>query len=156
MYDYLGGKFVCYPPWEKLPIICYRYLIGFAGSLFIFLLLQRIYRPHFRAIEKVGTYTLGIYTIHILIEGNVLSRFNLLDTGFFMFNFIITPAISILLILLCVGIIRLLEMTRFSSLLFLGKTKTVIMLLAICLINVSCIKKINLYQGDKDLSLIHI
>ena len=24
------------------------------------------------------------------------------------------------------------------------------MLLAICLINVSCIKKINLYQGDKD------
>ena len=57
---------------------------------------------------------------------------------------------KILCILLCVGIIRLLEMTRFSSLLFLGKTKTVIMLLAICLINVSCIKKINLYQGDKD------
>ena len=150
MYDYLGGKFVCYLPWERLPIICYRYLIGFAGSLFIFLLLQRIYRPHFHAIEKVGTYTLGIYTIHILIEGNVLSRFNLLDTGFFMFNFIITPIISVLLILLCVGIIKLLEKNKLISWLMLGKAKTVLLLLILCLTNVSCIKQHNLYQGSKE------
>lgn len=150
LYDFKGGQFVFYPPLERIAILTYRYLIGFVGSLSVFLLLQRIYSPKFHIIEKVGTYTLGIYTIHILIEGNILQRFNLLDAGFFFFNFIITPAVSILLIALCIGIIKLLEKMKFSSLLFLGKAKMAIMLLAICLISTSCIKKINLYQGDKD------
>lgn len=122
LYDYLGGQFVLNSPTERLPIIIYRYLIGFVGSLSIFLLLQSIYRPKFHIIEKIGTYTLGIYTIHILIEGNVLQRFNLLDTGFFLFNFIITPVVSVILIAFCIFIIKLLEKNKISSLLFLGKS----------------------------------
>ena len=114
------------------------------GSFSIFLLLQRLYRPNFHVIEKVGTYTLGIYTLHILIEGNVLQKFNLLGAGFFWFNFIITPVISVLSIILCIEVIKLLEKNRLSSRLFLGKTKVVLMLFMLCLISTSCIKKQNL------------
>lgn len=151
LYDYRGGQWVFYPISERLLVISYRYLIGFIGSLAVFLFLQRIYRPGYRAIEKVGTYTLGIYTIHILIEGNILQRFNLLNTGFFMFNFIITPVISVLLIVLCIGIIKVLEKNNFSSLLFLGKTKLYLGLIILCLFSTSCVKQINLYQGDKEI-----
>lgn len=151
-YDYLEGQFVFYPLFERISIICYRYLIGIVGCLSIFLLLQSIYRPGVRSriIEKTGTYTLGIYTIHIMIEGHILQRFNLLDTGFFLFNFIITPIISILVIVFCIGIVKLLEKNKICSLLFLGKNSIISTLLILCLINTSCIKQLNLYQGDKD------
>ena len=150
LYNYLDEQFVFYPATERLSIVSYRYLIGMTGSFSIFLLLQRLYRPNFHVIEKVGTYTLGIYTLHILIEGNVLQKFNLLGAGFFWFNFIITPVISVLSIILCIEVIKLLEKNRLSSRLFLGKTKVVLMLFMLCLISTSCIKKQNLYQGDKD------
>lgn len=123
LYEWNDGHLYFHDFAERLSVVLYRYLIGLAGSLLIFLLLQRVYRPQYTMITQVGTYTLGIYTIHILIEGNILRHLSLADTGFFWFNFVITPVISLLLIGLCIGMIRLLEKNKYSSLLFLGKPK---------------------------------
>lgn len=122
LYDLRNGHLVFHDLPNRLSVIFYRYLTGTAGSLFVFLLLQRLYHPCYRLIEKVGSYTLGIYTIHIIIEGNILSHFDLLHSGFWVYNFVITPIVSIALIVLCIGILRILEKYRYSKWLFLGKT----------------------------------
>lgn len=122
LYELTNGHLTFHDLPDRLSIISYRYLIGATGSLFIFLLLQRLYHPRYRLIEKAGTYTLGIYTTHILIEGNILSHIDLSHIGFGIYNFIITPIVSVVLIALCIGILRILEKTRYTRLLFLGKS----------------------------------
>ena len=120
-YENTNGYFIMSEPLKQLSIVGYRYLIGAAGSLTLFLLLQRIYCPHYQIIEQVGTYTLGIYAIHLIIEGNVLSHFDLTDYNSVLYNFVITPIISVCLIALCVAIIYILRKNRYTSFLFLGK-----------------------------------
>lgn len=142
LYNYQDGMIEVHPLLDRITIILYRYLIGAFGSLFVFLCLQRIYNARFKSIEKVGTYTLGIYTIHILIEGNLLKLVDLSHLNFFVYNFIITPLVSVALIVLCIGIIKLLEYNKWSNLLFLGKAFGI---LIACMLCVSCIKEKSLY-----------
>ena len=122
-YAIENGQVLFYPFCERVGIVFYRYLIGMTGSLFFFVILQQAYNSNFylcNIIKNVGKYTLGIYVIHIIIEGLILERFDLSGLGFMTFNFIITPLISIVLIAFCLLIIKVLERNKFSGFLFLG------------------------------------
>lgn len=118
------SKIIFFPFLEKLSIVSYRYFIGFWGCMFFFLLLKELYNPKWhlsRLLKELGKYTLGIYVIHIFVEGMILKQINLPNVGFFAFNFLITPAVSVLLIFFCVFLIKLLQKNRMSSFLFLGR-----------------------------------
>jgi fucose 4-O-acetylase-like acetyltransferase len=130
LYNLADGHFAfVHPLAQRIGIIAYRYAIGAAGSIAVFLLLQRLYRvvPYMPKevgrIRQIGRYTLGIYVIHIFIEGHLLSRVDLLGVGgTFLFNFVLTPLVSAGLILLCIALIKVLEKNKVSAWLFLGKS----------------------------------
>ena len=118
-----GYKIIFFPYMERLYIVIYRYLIGFSGCIFFFLLLKKLYNPKwylYRLLKETGKYTLGIYVIHIFIEGMILKHINLPNIGFFSFNFLVTPIVSIFLIFFCIIIIKLLQKNKLSNFLFLG------------------------------------
>jgi fucose 4-O-acetylase-like acetyltransferase len=129
LYNLADGHFAfVHPLAQRIGIIAYRYAIGAAGSIVVFLLLQRLYRlaPHTPGkvgmVRTMGRYTLGIYVIHIFIEGHLLSRVDLLGVGGpFLFDFVLTPLVSAGLILLCIALIKVLEKNKVSAWLFLGK-----------------------------------
>lgn len=111
---------------ERFTIILYRYLIGFAGSLFFFLLLKQVFIPNYRLnniINNWGQNTLGIYIIHMFIMGFTISHIKY-QSNLLLFNFIITPISAIILMMISILIIKFLQMNKILSTLFLGKNKT--------------------------------
>lgn len=123
-YNISNGQIIFYPFYERAIIILFRYLIGFSGSIFFFLLLKQLYNPlrwGDTILKNWGQYTLGIYVIHIFITGLILSHLNLSHTNFILFNFVITPITAILLITFCITLIKLLQKNKFLSFLFLGR-----------------------------------
>lgn len=122
-YSIEGARFVFFPLKERLYIVLFRYMIGLCGSMFFFLLLKSAFTPNivvFRLLKEVGKYTLGIYVIHIFIEGMILKQIDLPKAGSFSFNFVVTPLISVLLIMICIVFIKVLQKNKFSNFLFLG------------------------------------
>jgi fucose 4-O-acetylase-like acetyltransferase len=112
------------PFFERLTIILYRYLIGFAGSLFFFLLLKQVFNPSIIIYQKfkvIGKYTLGIYLIHIFMTGFILTHLKITNMNLLIFNFTVTPLISLLLIVLCLFVIKLLQKNKLTTFLLLGK-----------------------------------
>ena len=110
---------------QRLGIVTYRYLIGLAGSLTFFILLTKIYESKrlylFSIASYIGRYTLGIYLIHLFWEGMLLKHLHPFGNNFVLFNFVVTPLISVLLIFVCIFIIKLLQRNKFTNFIFLGK-----------------------------------
>jgi len=110
---------------ENINIIIFRFLIGLAGSVFFFLLIKKTYRKNsfFSLFERAGVLTLGIY---ILQNGIIVSRINeLLDfspINSWTYSLILTPAISLIVIILCVLTIKIINRNRKISLLLLGSS----------------------------------
>jgi len=119
-YEIVNGKILFFPFLERLEVVLYRYAIGILGSICLFFTLQSVYTSSFQSIKNIGKYTLGIYVIHIFIEGNLLNRFDISGTGFWVFNLVLTPLISLILIYICIGIIKVIQKNRFTNTLFLG------------------------------------
>lgn len=109
-----------YHLFERISIITYRYLIGLSGSISVFLFIRTYLNNQNKLLSEIGKKTLGIYVIHIIIEGKLLSQLDLSQTGFFLFNFVITPATSILLICFCILIINMLQKNKYVNTLMLG------------------------------------
>lgn len=115
-----GGKLLFFDFLPRLYVILFRYLIGMMGSILMFFLLQSIYRPKiFTQIENAGRKTLGIYVIHLFLMGFLITRFTLNHLGI-VYDLIITPVTAMLLIVLCLGIIQIIQRNRFTNTLLLG------------------------------------
>lgn len=105
----------------------YKIIIGISGTLFFFTLfivtVAQIIPDRIKApIQSLGQKTLGIYLIQSLVVEVILARtlkFDDLDPV--LFNAVVTPVIAILSLLLCVIVVKLLERTRLTSFLLLGK-----------------------------------
>ncbi|WP_071146339.1 acyltransferase family protein [Bacteroides ihuae] len=119
-YDIKDQSILFFDFIPRFEIISYRYLIGVLGSISIFLMLQSIYIPQLKRINNVGKYTLGIYVIHLFFEGNILKLLDLSRINFLLYNLVITPIISIILIQICIFIIKLIQRNKFFNTLFLG------------------------------------
>ena len=120
LYDLANNTISFHHLLERIEIVSYRYLIGLFGSVFIFLSLQSIYNDKLQFISKTGSYTLGIYIIHIFIEGHLLTRINMSYLSFITYNFIITTTTSVLVIYICIFLIKLIQKNRLLNLLMLG------------------------------------
>lgn len=100
----------------QLFIIYYRYIIGFAGIITIMGILSFLYSLEYnKFFIQLGNYTLGIYIVHIFF----LNYFGRWDIGKYfpmnewVYNLLFTPAVSILLTLICVGIILLINKNKY-------------------------------------------
>ena len=122
---------------ECMRINLFRWGIGFAGSIFIFVILDFIYkytlynavgRRVWGCFENIGKYSLQIYCISVLVVSSYLSPIarlvskeldlHVLPHNWAVYDFVITPAVAILYVLIIMLIIKIMEKAKISKLIF--------------------------------------
>lgn len=112
-------------------ISCYKMIIGIVGAVFFILLFERCSHllpasPAGDALCRVGTYSLEIYVMQwFFLERFLASRldFGKVCSGPLVFNLIITPVVSILVLALCLATIFLLKRSRHVGILMFGHAR---------------------------------
>ena len=94
----------------------FRYLIGFFGII-VFVTAMK-WLPNSKPLELTGRYSLGIYIISIF-PLQVVHYLNLQYDKIF-FNFIFTPLLAVVIILMCIGISMLIEKNKTLNKYLLG------------------------------------
>lgn len=106
---------------EKFQIIAVRYIMGFVGT-FLFITILRSFQE-FRTnfwLSKIGINTYGIYILQTPLV-HLFRKIIKLDTDkFFLYNFLYTPTLSIIAIILSLIIIRFITANKFSHKYLLG------------------------------------
>lgn len=124
-----------YHNWGGYKAMIIRCLIGLSGICVVLYGVSLLERYNARSLneylQKIGSMTLGIYCIQVIIAEGLLKhssgyieQIDLLKSSEFkyvVYNYIITPIASILTIWICVAIIKLLKKNRFTRLIFLGE-----------------------------------
>ncbi len=83
----------------------YRIIIGIAGSFSFIFLFYLLFRKGKKNLFNWGKYTLEVYILQSVILELVLAKFITLDnSSFVIFNFILTPALSICILAFCIFI----------------------------------------------------
>lgn len=103
----------------------YRIAIGAVATTALFCLFHSFHIDNWRfrgGVLAIGQHTLGIYLIQNLLLERILSAHLCFDdASFFSYNFIITPLISIGVLLVCMVIINIIKHSRIASYIILGK-----------------------------------
>lgn len=106
----------------------YRIVIGMAGSFtfitLFYLTFKRINHSRFLDICSAwGQYTLGVYLLQTIILETIMSKYIKLDSlDFTTFNFIATPLISLMVLIICIVIAKLINKSQVLSFLLFGKS----------------------------------
>ena len=115
-------------PLMTMIIRSYRILMGLAGTLFFFSSFEIIFaKPRKSKIHSLifewGRYTLGIYILQTFLLESFLKRHLVFtDLNPWIFNLIVAPIISLIVMILCVGIIKLIQTNKYLSLILLGQS----------------------------------
>lgn len=100
--------------------------MGSAGSIFIISLFIKLSKilPETKIgniLASWGTLTLGIYLWQaVLLEHIMMKTINLADVNHVLFNYFISPIISIAVLVVCVMLTKALKANKWTALLFLG------------------------------------
>ena len=103
-----------------------RWVAGLSGSIFFLALFQRFY-PHIRKItylQYIGRHTMPIYIIQTVILEIIIN--NLIDfsnNNLWLYNIVITPIISLAVIIICTNISFLIHKFRYTDLLLFGNNR---------------------------------
>ncbi len=109
--------------WHKI----YSIIIGIAGSftfisLFYLLLKNNKQSKLLNTIYDWGKYTLGIYILQLIILETFMAWvINFDHFGFWIFNFIISPSLSVSVLIICVSIVKFINTYSILRLWLLGK-----------------------------------
>lgn len=110
----------------------YRIAIGLVGTTFFFALFRwlskkAVWKNLFDRMGGYGKETLGIYCLQTFIIEEELKRYlNFDDMGFIAFNFVVTPCISVIVLVICLWVIQYIRKSRLLSFLCLGSKWKVI------------------------------
>jgi hypothetical protein len=104
----------------------YRLMIGIIGSTFFISLfhwcINGVRNKLIDTISKYGQYTLGIYILQTFILESLMVRYiNFDNVNSFIFGFIIAPLLSLLLLVICIFLSKILDSHKITAFLFLGK-----------------------------------
>lgn len=115
------------PNFVKIYTRAYKLIIGLAGTLMFVSLFEYLSRniKQTKLGDKIvssGQYTLGIYIFQTFILEILLAQ--LLDfstMNIWVFNLVIAPLISIVVLFICLSITKLVKMNKYIAFLFLGE-----------------------------------
>ena len=105
-----------------------KIIMGVSGSLFLISIMRRYYwqvsekdNPIIHFICKIGRKSLGIYLVHTLLVSSIMAKIVKFDNiNPLLFNAIISPLISIVIIMVCMMVILVLEKNKVVRFFFLG------------------------------------
>jgi fucose 4-O-acetylase-like acetyltransferase len=106
--------------------ILIKYIGCFSASIFIINVCYYIYNKIPKVITKtkidrVGKYTLGIYLLQSFLIARLFPLMGQLEINdLFLYNFVLTPAISLIILFLCLVIIKYTSRNRIVNLLLFG------------------------------------
>lgn len=121
---------------QMLGIDLYRWLIGLVGSIFVLTILNIVYEKHIcnagrisKWLVKIGNKSLQIYVLSIPLLSTylyiglpfVLEVFgleNILVKNMFIYNFVITPLLTVAYSFGLYGVLKFLEKTKISKIMF--------------------------------------
>lgn len=127
---YVSMSFGIQPLPEFWLYTSYRIVTGLAGSLFFISLFLYVFSrinlsDRLLKVCTCGQETLGIYIMQTFLLETLMPRLlNLDGAEFFMFNFILTPLISLFVLVACIVMFRLIRKSSVLSLLLLYKKPT--------------------------------
>ena len=128
-FEFLNSHIVYSGLIAKLLIHLFEVLIGSVGSLTVislFIGLGKII-PSTKSgtiIVGWGSLTLGIYLLQaIILEHWMMVAFDFSKMDWFVFNFILTPLLSVLVLIVCVMIVKLLRRRAFPRKYLLGELR---------------------------------
>ena len=108
----------------NIDISFFRLLIGLCGSLFWFMLFEKIYKNNkfFVYLGKIGANTLAIYLLQKLILESWINRIiDFPDINIWIYNLIVTPLISLAVLGVCMIIIKFVQKNKYAELLLFGR-----------------------------------
>lgn len=117
------------PLWANgyvIPLRLFRIVLGVSATIFIIcamkLLIDKYKNSRFYGIiSTIGVETLGIYILQSLILEYILARhINMDNISFGIFNFIVAPLLSLILLLIIFAIIRILKFNQYTAAFFFG------------------------------------
>lgn len=109
---------------EAYKISIFRIVVGLAGSLFFFFLFKCIYtkNKYFGVLSYVGKYTLEIYIIQAIFLRKIVESISIFqNVNLIVYDFVVTPGISIIFISISLILIKIISKSRYLNKFFLGK-----------------------------------
>ncbi|QJA09388.1 acyltransferase [Romboutsia sp. CE17] len=108
---------------DKIFIVIYRYVIGIIGSLLVIVSGDKLYKlDKNKVFSKLGKYTLSIYIIQSYLM-MVLDKITININNIYIYNYIYTPIISVIIIMICLFIRNLIAKNEISRSILLGENK---------------------------------
>jgi fucose 4-O-acetylase-like acetyltransferase len=108
----------------NIDIVLFRVAIGIVGSMFWFVLFLKIYKNNrfFSLFSQAGAFTMGIYILHVTILERFINRLmDLPNINIWIYNFLFTPLVAILVGIICIFLIKLLSKSKFSGMVLFGQ-----------------------------------
>ncbi|MDO6712872.1 acyltransferase family protein [Aliiglaciecola sp. 2_MG-2023] len=123
LFDFKELKF----NFTNIDISIFRLFIGLCGSIFFFILFEIIYSRNvfFNWLSKIGAHTLSIYLLQrLILEGMLDKIIDFPNMKIWVYNLIVTPLISLVVLGLCLIIVQITQRIKYADLLLFGKTST--------------------------------
>lgn len=111
---------------SNMDISLFRLFIGICGSLFWFTLFETKYKKNifFDYLSKIGANTLAIYVLQRLILEEWINRIiDFPKMNIWAYNLIVTPMISLVILIICNFLIKIVKKNRYVELLLFGKNE---------------------------------
>ncbi|MPN14905.1 hypothetical protein SDC9_162234 [bioreactor metagenome] len=110
----------------NINISVFRLFIGLCGSLFWFMLFERIFRNNvfFSCLAKTGVNTLAIYLLQRLILEDWMNRtIDFQNMNLWIYSLLVTPLISLVIILISYFLIKIVQKNKYAEMLLFGKQR---------------------------------
>ena len=99
----------------------YRIVVGLSGSLVIVILFYKYVKCPPSFICKIGGVTMGIYLVQRVLLERLLPQMFIYEGGVFLFDIIVSPFISIVIMIACYYILLLIQRTKITRQILLGR-----------------------------------
>lgn len=104
----------------------YKIVIGISGSIFFITLFHQYLKgcknETIKKICQYGEYTIGVYILQTFILETIMCRYvNFDNVNCWVFNLAIAPALSVVILALCIYLSKKLNNNKYTAFLFLGK-----------------------------------
>lgn len=99
----------------------YRIVVGLSGSLVIVILFYKYVKCPPSFICKIGSVTMGIYLVQRVLLERLLPQMFKYDGDAFLFDTIVSPLISIVIMIACYYIILQIQRTKITRQILLGR-----------------------------------